>query len=157
MSIVLARIDDRLIHGQVTVGWGMKFHPDLVIVVSDEIASAEWECDLCLAALPKHVTGMVVKIQDAPHILKTMDNDPRKIFVLFESPQDAYTVIQKGAPITSLNVGGMHSVKGKREVLDYLYIDEDDADSLKKIKKLGVNLDFRDVPDHENIDVLSRL
>lgn len=157
MPIVLARVDDRLIHGQVTVGWGMKFHPDLVIVVSDDIASADWECDLCLAALPKQVTGMVVTIQEAPRLLKTLANDTRRIFVLFETPLDAYRVIQGGVPISSLNIGGMHSVKGKREVLDYIYIDENDATYLRKIRDMGIELDFRDVPEHENVDVLSRL
>lgn len=157
MPIVLARVDDRLIHGQVTVGWGMKFHPDLVVVVSDEIANAEWESDLCLAALPHKVTGMVVRTRDAARVLTTMANDPRRIFVLFESPKDAFTVIEAGAPIETLNIGGMHSVKGKREVLDYIYLDEADARDLKNIRNLGISLDFRDVPERDGVDVMSRL
>ncbi|MFC1512269.1 PTS system mannose/fructose/N-acetylgalactosamine-transporter subunit IIB [Candidatus Latescibacterota bacterium] len=157
MSIVLARVDDRLIHGQVMEGWGKKLHPDLVVVVSDEIATAEWQSDICLCALPRNIHGMVVSVHDAPRIIRTLLHDPRRTFVLFESPHDAYQVILDGAPLDMLNVGGMHSVKGKREVLDYLYLDDNDANYLKAMSEMGVSFDFRDVPEHENVDVLSRI
>lgn len=157
MPIVLARVDDRLIHGQVMEGWGKKLHPDLIVVVSDEIAAAEWQCEICLCALPRNIHGMVVNLSDAPRIIRTLADDPRRTFMLFESPHDAYQVIHDGATLNTLNVGGLHSVKGKREVLDYLYLDDDDARYLKEMSEMGISFDFRDVPEHENVDVLSRI
>jgi mannose PTS system EIIA component len=157
MSIIIARIDDRLIHGQVTEGWAKHYTPDLIVVVSDLVASADWQSELCLAALPNCFHGLVVGIKDAPRLLNELENDVRRVFVLFESPRDAYEVIRDGAPIKNLNVGGMHSIKGKREILDYLYIDDNDAHFLRELSVMGVALDFRDLPEHANIDVLSKL
>ncbi len=157
MSIILARIDDRLIHGQVTEGWGRYIKPEYILVVSDEVALSDWQKELCLAALPDFMEGIVVTVDSAPEIINELDQDSRPVYVLFESPHDAYKVVEKGAKIHSLNVGGMHSEKGKREILDYIYVDDEDTKYLKALGNAGLKMDFRDLPGHENVDVLSKL
>ena len=157
MPIILARIDDRLIHGQVTEGWCSKLKPRFVLVVSDEVASSDWQSELCLASLPCCFEGKVSGIEEAPAIINELESDSRSSYVLFESPRDAFRVIERGATIRKLNVGGMHSTRGKREILDYIFVDEEDALYLRQIVRMGVALDFRDLPDHEDVDVMSRL
>ena len=157
MPVILARIDDRLIHGQVTEGWGKILKPELIVVVSDKVASSDWEKELCLAALPAYIRGNVVKIDDAAKIINELNSDLRASYILFESPHDAYRVVQKGAHITNLNVGGMHSAKDKREILDYIFVDENDSKYLKALRDKGILLNFRDLPNNENIDVMSLL
>ena len=157
MPIILARIDDRLIHGQVTEGWFAKMRPDVVLVVSDELSSMDWQSELCLAALPASVRGMITSVEEAPRIINELNADSRASYVLFESPRDACRVVKKGAQITEINVGGMHSKKGKREILDYIFVDEIDSFNLKILQDLGIKLDFRDLPDNANVDVMSRL
>lgn len=157
MSVILARIDDRLIHGQVTEGWCSKLKPENVLVVSDEIDSSDWHRELCLASLPCCFDGTVVSVQDAAQAINRLIDDPEPSYVLFESPKDAYTVVHNGARLKRINVGGMHSKKGKREILEYLFVDEADSLYLRKLEQSGVELDFRDLPDHENADVMSRL
>ena len=157
MPVILARIDDRLIHGQVTEGWGKILKPELIVVVSDKVASSDWEKELCLAALPAYFKGIVVKIDDAAKIINELNSDLRASYILFESPHDAYRVVQKGAHITNLNVGGMHSAKDKREILDYIFVDENDSKYLKALRDKGILLNFRDLPNNENIDVMSLL
>lgn len=157
MSIILARIDDRLIHGQVTEGWCSKLKPNNVLVVSDEIESSDWHRQLCLASLPCCFEGIVVSVENAAETINRLVDDPLPSYVLFESPKDAYAVIANGARLKRINVGGMHSTKGKREILDYLFIDETDSFYLKKLIESGVELEFRDLPDHVNADVMSRI
>ena len=157
MPIILARIDDRLIHGQVTVGWGMRLKPEVIVVVSDHVASSPWERDLYLATLPENITGIIAYVNEASTIINELSVDGRASYVLFESPRDAYQVVQNGACLSSINVGGMHSAKGKREVLHYLFLDEMDSFYIKALHEKGIRLDFRDLPDHDNVDVLSRL
>jgi len=157
MSIILARIDDRLIHGQVTEGWCSRLKPHFILVVSDEVDSSDWQRELCMASLPCCFKGRVTGLTEAPDIINELEADKRTAYVLFESPKDAYTVISKGAHIRKINVGGMHSTRGKREVLDYIFVDDTDTLYLKKLKEMGVELDFRDLPDHDEIDVMSRL
>ena len=157
MSIILSRIDDRLIHGQVTEGWCPKLKPKVVLVVSNEVNASEWHKELCLASLPCAFEGNVTSVEDAPKLINELNDDSRASYILFESPKDACTVIKNGANITKINVGGMHSTKGKREILDYVFVDDNDASFLKNLGEMGVDLDFRDLPDRENVDVLSRL
>ena len=101
--------------------------------------------------------GRVVKVDDATKVINELHNDDRTSYVLFESPEDAYKVVENGAHITNLNVGGMHSTKGKREVLDYIYVDDKDSHYLKALRDSGVELDFRALPENENVDVLAIL
>lgn len=157
MAIVLVRIDDRLIHGQVIVGWGKVDRPDYILVVSDQIAASEWETELCLAALPSEIQGKVVSEMEAPSEVNLLNQNPNPSFVLFESPRSAYNVFNNGGKFSSINIGGMHSSKGKREILDYIYLDDEDAGYLKLMKNSGVKLDFRNLPDNENIDVMSMI
>ena len=157
MPIILARIDDRLIHGQVTEGWGKIFKPELIIVVSDKVASSEWEKEICLASLPPSIDGFVVTLDDAAKTINELNFDPRASYVLFESPHDAYKVIQMGAHISTLNVGGMHSTKNKREILDYIFVDENDSKYLKALRDKGISLHFRDLPNNDTVDVMSLL
>ena len=157
MPIILARIDDRLVHGQVTEGWFKKLKPDIILVVSDEIASSDWKSELCLAALPAFCRGMIVIVTDAPRFINEYQADSLNAYVLFESPKDAHTVVKNGAQLTEINIGGLHSSKGKREIIDYIYVDETDIMYLKALKDLGIKLNFRDLPDNKNADVMSRL
>jgi len=157
MPVILARIDDRLIHGQVTEGWVKNLKPDVILVVSDKLATCEWEYELCLAALPSYIRGRIVGLEEAPAIINDLQSKGSAAYVLFESPRDAFRTISAGAHIPKLNVGGMHSFKGKRELVDYIFVDDDDSAYLKKLKDIGIELDFRDLPGRENVDVLSML
>lgn len=157
MPIILARVDDRLIHGQVTEGWGKKFPPSFVLVVSDHVVCSEFESDICLAALPDAMQGRVVGVDSSPSYINEMYENSVPSYVLFESPKDAYEAVVHGADITVLNVGGMHSTKGKRELADYIYVDDEDIYYLKALHEKGVKLDFRDLPDNGSLDVLSMI
>lgn len=157
MPVVLARIDDRLIHGQVTEGWGKKIRPDVIVVVSDGVATTEWERELCLAALPDTICGSVVPVREAAGTINRLQDDRARAYVLFESPRDTFQAVEDGAKISEVNVGGLHSTKGKRRILDYVYLSDLDADYLKRIRAAGISLDFRDLPEHDRIDVSDRL
>ena len=157
MPVILARIDDRLIHGQVTEGWCPKLKPEYILVVSDDVAISELHSELCLASLPSSLEGEITGVDEAPGIINMLDSNSRAAYVLFETPKDVYTVVKNGARLSRVNIGGMHSTRGKREILDYIYVDDNDIRYLKGLVGLGVELDFRDLPDHVNTDVMSRL
>ena len=157
MSVVFARIDDRLIHGQVTEGWGRYLKPDVILVVSDTVVSTDWECDLCLAALPDGIEGEIVDTGQAARRINELIDDDRKAYVIFESPEDAYKAVRDGARLAKLNIGGLHSSHGKREIIDYIFVDDTDSFYLKALKDAGVELEFKDLPQHANVDVMALL
>ncbi len=157
MPVVLTRIDDRLIHGQITEGWARSLKTDNIVVVSDDIAHSEWETELCLAALPPQIDGTIVSIEESPDIINKLMDNPRNSYVLFETPHDAFSAVEHGARIKEINVGGMHSSKNKHEIIDYIFVDDDDVKALQALHEAGVRLDFRDLPDNNPVNVLSML
>ena len=100
--------------------------------------------------------GQPLSPEDLAAINKLQD-DARFSYVLFESPADAYKAVKNGALLTEINIGGMHSTSGKREILDHIFVDDEDVKYIKGLRELGIKLDFRDLPDSEKTDVLSRL
>ena len=157
MPVILVRIDDRLIHGQVTEGWGKRYKPDFILVVSDNVAESDWERELCLAALPPEIEGEVVDSEHAAGKINELNADTRDSYILFESPEETYNAVRNNAVITKINVGGLHFSEGKREITDYIYVDEKDSLYLKALKDRGVELEFRDLPDRSTIDVMAIL
>ncbi len=145
MGIVLARIDDRFIHGQVTVGWSQKLRPQRIVLCNDEIAADPWQARVYRSAVSPEVAVDVVRGADAPELLGALPPDERTI-LLVGSPADMHYLFTQGLPLREVNVGGMHWTKGKQELLAYVYVDRTDLDVFRSFLERGVRLAARPVP-----------
>lgn len=154
IEYVLARIDTRLLHGQVATGWTKATQPNRIIVVSDNVAKDNLRKDLIAQAAPPGVRANVVPIQKMIEVSK----DPRfgntKALLLFETPEDALRAIEGGVDIKKLNVGSMAHSEGKVAVNKVLSFNKEDVETFEKLKELGVEFDVRKVPNDspENMD-----
>jgi len=158
MPFVLVRVDDRLIHGQVVVGWAIPMNPDRLILCHDQIAQSSWEKELYLSSQMEYdfqfdiwSTEQTVAYAKSPHFQK------EKALLLVESPADVLRLIHLGVSIPSVNIGGMRHREGKKALASYIYVDEKDAEVFRKLAALGVNLEGRDVPNAKKIDILRKL
>jgi PTS system mannose-specific IIB component len=153
VAFVLVRIDDRLIHGQVSVAWGTWLECDRIILVNDEVARTPWKRDLYAET---DTLGTPVSILDSRDFLKGCEGDAwarERVIVVLESPRDLAKLLRAGFRIGEVNVGGMHHAPGKRELLPYVYVDDDDVEAMREIALEGVRLEARDVPQAASIDV----
>lgn len=156
IKYVLARIDTRLLHGQVATTWTKSTNPDRIIVVSDNVAHDELRKNMIIQAAPPGVKAHVVPIDK----MIAVAQDPRfgatKALLLFETPQDALKAIQGGVDVKTLNVGSMAHSQGKVAVTKALAFDKDDVKTMREIEKLGVKFDVRKVPadSPENMDAI---
>ncbi len=157
MPFVLVRIDDRLIHGQVTVAWGSWLNPDVIVLVNDEVASTEWKREL-YSTTDAMGTRIDVLGTDSflDHLAKAGWENEDAILVV-NSAADLLLLLRRGLSAERINIGGMHFTDGKREVLEYVYVDDDDVRDLLDIAELGVALEARDVPQSEPVDLVPRL
>ncbi|MCX5781957.1 MAG: PTS sugar transporter subunit IIB [Elusimicrobia bacterium] len=155
MPIVLARIDDRLIHGQVVEGWLKKIRVTHILVVSDEAARDEMQKTLLGMAAPSNVKVSTLSVDDAVSEIKLNIFDKDFLLILFSNPADALKFLNLGVKLASINVGGMHFSSGKRQILKNLSVDNSDIDAFENISKLGVELEGRILPDDTKIDVMS--
>ena len=156
IKYVLARVDTRLLHGQVATTWTKTTNPNRIIVVSDRVAHDDLRKQMIEQAAPPGVKAHVVPINKMIQVAK----DPRfgntKALLLFETPQDALRAIEGGVDIKELNIGSMAHSVGKVVVNKAIAMDQDDIETLEKIKELGVTFDVRKVPadSKENMDSL---
>ena len=152
MSIVLARIDDRFIHGQVTVGWSQKLRPDRIVLCNDEIAADAWQTRVYRSSVPPHIAVNVMAGSGAPASLAALPPGERTI-LLAGSPADMYYLLVQGLPLEEVNVGGMHWTKGKQELLTYIYVDRTDLDVFRSFLEKGVRLSARQVPGGREVQI----
>lgn len=154
IKYVLARIDSRLLHGQVATAWTKNVKPTRIIVVSDGVAKDELRKNLIEQAAPPGVKANVVPVDKMIQVAK----DPRfgntKAMLLFETPQDALRAIEGGVDVKELNIGSMAHSVGKIAVSKVLSLGRDDVKTFEKLKAKGIQFDVRKVPNDskENMD-----
>ena len=153
IDFVLARIDTRLLHGQVATNWTKATHPNRIIVVSDSVSKDELRKKLIEQAAPPGVRAHVIPLDKLVQVY----NDPRfgdtKALLLFETPQDALAVIEKGVEIPELNIGSMAHSVGKVQINNVLSLDQADVEVYKKLRDLGVKFDVRKVSNDSPSDL----
>ncbi|GBG93705.1 mannose/fructose/sorbose-specific PTS system IIAB component [Ligilactobacillus salitolerans] len=146
IKYVLARVDSRLLHGQVATSWTKTTAPNRIIVVSDGVAHDNLRKSMIVQAAPPGVKANVIPLEK----MKEVANDPRfgntKALILFENPEDALAAIKGGMDLQELNIGSMSHSTGKVAVNNVLSMGPEDVKAFDELKKLGIKFDLRKVP-----------
>lgn len=157
MDIRLARIDSRLLHGQVATAWTKSVSPNRIIVVSDSVSKDELRKTLLTQAAPVGVKVNVVPVQK----LADVWDDPRfatvKALLLFETPQDVAKAVESGVKLDKVNIGSMSHSEGKRMLTNAVAVDEEDIKTLEYLRDNGITFDVRKVPADQGKDVFDLL
>lgn len=146
IQINLARLDTRLLHGQVATAWTPDSKANRIIVVSDEVAKDELRKSLIEQAAPNGVKANIVPISKMIEVADDNRFGGVQALVLFETVQDVLRAVEGGVPIKTLNVGSMAHKTGKTMVNKVLSMDKDDVAAFEKLRELGVEFDVRKVP-----------
>ncbi|WP_407856581.1 mannose/fructose/sorbose PTS transporter subunit IIA [Enterococcus hailinensis] len=147
LKYVLARIDSRLLHGQVATAWTKTTGPTRIIVVSDAVAKDELRKKLIQQAAPPGVKAHVVPVEQMIKIAKDDQHfGGQKALLLFENPQDALRAVEGGVPLETINVGSMAHSTGKVQPNKVLAFDQNDIDTFETLKQKGLSFDVRKVP-----------
>lgn len=143
MKIRLARIDDRLIHGQVATVWAKEAGAQRIIVVSDEVANDKVRSTLVKQAAPPGIKANVISVEKAVRVYNNPKYENETVFFLFTNPNEVLQMVEQGVPIETLNIGGMQYNTGRTQVTKSVSVDEKDVIAFKKLAEQGVELDFR--------------
>lgn len=147
MPITLLRIDERLIHGQVVVGWGERLHVQRILVVDDELSSSAWEQELYCLGVPPSVDAEFFDVEAARSRIDEWKEDPRRTFLLLRDVDTLARLSPEGLlDGLEVNLGGIHSAPGRHRVLPYLFLSETEIGDLRRISESGVEINARDVP-----------
>ncbi|MDR2251868.1 MAG: PTS sugar transporter subunit IIB [Endomicrobium sp.] len=149
MPIVLIRIDDRLVHGQIVQCWLKNFNVDTVLVVSDSAANDKTQQILMGMALPSFIRLDVKTLKDAAASLLSGEYNKENIIVLVTQPSDVVYMLDRGLKVKSLNIGGMHFISGKKQIMENICVNNEDIETLKQIYSRGIEIEGRVLPDDE--------
>ncbi|MCH4284264.1 MULTISPECIES: PTS galactosamine transporter subunit IIB [Bacillota] len=154
-NIVLTRIDNRLIHGQVATQWCGVVGANLLLVANDAVSKDEFRQGLMNMAAPAYAQTRFFSIEKTCAIIDKA-SPAQKIAIICENPQDVLRLVKGGVPIKKVNIGNMHMAEGKRQVATSVAVNDDDVACFKELQDLGVELEIKRVPDTaaESIDKL---
>lgn len=147
MSVVLYRIDDRLVHGQVVVGWGRALDLERVILVDDEVAASPWEQDLYRMAMPAGMSVFFSSVSEAGPRLAQWNAEGVRTAVLVGTVE-ALVALYGADPgvLRRINLGGIHHRPGRTERLPYLYLTDAEYAQLAALEANGAQITGQDVP-----------
>jgi D-glucosaminate PTS system EIIB component len=145
VTLVLHRIDDRLIHGQVVVGWGQPLDIRFIVLVDDEVAASEWEQELYRMGVPPEMDVYFLNVPKAIAELPRLRADTRHGILLTGNIETMRRLVEAGG-ITSINLGGIHHRTGRTQRLRYVFLNNEEEAALREIAMLGVSISAQDVP-----------
>lgn len=142
----LVRVDDRLIHGQVVVGWGRELKPDLVVLADDDVAANEWEQKLYALGVPSGMKVEFTTVKGAASSVDTWAHNSCKT-ILIVSDIDSLQRLCNGAPIIrKVNLGGVHNDGDRQQHLPYLFLNEAEVGQLRLLATQGIEITAQDLP-----------
>jgi mannose/fructose/N-acetylgalactosamine-specific phosphotransferase system component IIB len=146
MPVVLARIDDRLIHGQVTVGWSEQLRPDRILLANNAIAADLWQTRVYASTVPPDIEVSILPVSKAAASLADNDHAAERVLLLTGSPEEMAELVRIGVPVSEVNVGGLHFGPGKRKMLPFVYVDGQDLKAFMRLREMGLLLSAQQVP-----------
>jgi PTS system mannose-specific IIB component/fructoselysine and glucoselysine-specific PTS system IIB component len=152
MPIVLFRVDERLIHGQVVVGWGTQLRPDRYLVVDAPVAASEWEQELYTLGVPQGIGVEFVAPDQAREKLPAW-RESKLRSVLLTRDLGSLLELARGGTLAGedVNLGGLHLRKGREEALPYLFLDQADREILRELEAQGVEISAQDLPGSQKV------
>ncbi|UNH41178.1 PTS mannose transporter subunit IIAB [Moellerella wisconsensis] len=154
MVIALARIDDRLIHGQVATRWTKETGVKRIIVVSDEVAKDHVRSTLLKQVAPPGVTAHVVDVEKCVRVYNNPKYAGERVMLLFTNPTDVKRIVEGGVEIKSVNIGGMAFHEGKTQVTNAVSIDDKDVSAFNYLNDQGIELEVRKVASDSKVRMM---
>jgi mannose/fructose/N-acetylgalactosamine-specific phosphotransferase system component IIB len=153
MPIDLYRIDDRLIHGQVVVGWGQPLNTGFIVLVDDDVATCDWERDLYRMGVPPEMDIHFDTVESAIANHERYAADPRPGILVVGDISTMRRLVAGLPDIRAVNVGGLHHRSGRGEKLRYVFLSAEEEIELRELAAAGITVTAQDVPAAEQVSL----
>ena len=157
MSIVLARVDDRLLHGQVATSWVKATDPQVVVVVDDKLPDDPLQTQILKMAAPNGVKVYVMTPEKITEKLKAGVLDAYRVMLIFAGVEAPLKLIEAGVELPSLNVGGMRFREGRERISKTISMTPEEKAITRRISETGIEIEHRQLHSDGKIDVMSML
>lgn len=146
MSIELVRVDDRLIHGQVVVGWVQALSADRIVLVDDAVSTSPWERELYALGVPSGLEVAFASVAEAADAMRRWADEQASTIVLVPDVDTVARLADRSETVRKVNLGGVHESRGRKERLRYVFLSEEEAEQLQRLAQRGVQITAQDVP-----------
>lgn len=153
--MLILRVDDRLIHGQVVAGWARPLGINALVLVSDTICSDEWACSAYRLAIPEGIEFYCVSREQSKHTIETLGT--KRSMVVVASVREAHQLLKDGLGMKEVNIGGLSYQEGTREVAPYIHLTPDDIEAIVQLYRMGIRVIGKQLPNSSTIDVVKKL
>ena len=146
MTLTLVRLDDRLVHGQVVIGWGNALGIECLVLINDHARENESEQELHALGVPDNMELEFASVEEARSRIPELEDTAQRVALLVGSVEDAVRLCDKNENIHRINVGGVHMGEDRRERLPYVYLSDVEAEMLRNLASSGIEVTAQDVP-----------
>ncbi len=153
--MLILRVDDRLIHGQVVAGWARPLGIKMLILASEKISKDDWACNAYRLAIPEGITFYCFGMEQC--IATVNENSTVKTMVIVASVQEAYELLTHGLDVKEVTIGGIGYREGTREIAPYIYLLPEDIESVVHLYHMGIKVIGKQLPNSAAIDVVKKL
>ena len=152
MSVVFYRIDDRLIHGQVMTAWSKLYKANKIIIVDNDTVKNDFLVQIMKMSAPKEIDVKVCTNEEGLEAILN-DSPESRTIVHTKTPDIMLYLLENGAPMKELNLGGMGYKAGRKMILRNIQVNSEELDQLKKIASHDVHVFCQIVPDGKKIEL----
>lgn len=146
MTVVLVRVDDRLIHGQVVIGWGRAIRTERIVLVDDAIAESAWEQELYRMGVPPDMEVAFASVDAAAGAIDDWMAGGVRTVLLLTDVDTLARLCHATSTIREVNLGGIHHRSGRTERLPYVFLSEEEVRTLEDLRTRGVAITAQDLP-----------
>lgn len=152
MATVLARIDNRLIHGQILEAWVPYHHLDCIVVANDQLAGATLQRTLMETAVPRGIRVVIGTLAEVAGIFASGELKGKRTLLLFSTSGDAVEAYRLGIDFSLLNLGNMHAGAGKKRFSCTIALDAEDMENLNSLEEEGVRIVSQCLPSDRELN-----
>lgn len=153
--MLILRVDDRLIHGQVIAGWARPLGIESIILASDRISKDEWSCSAYRLAIPQGIEFSCVGIKKCVESFN--ESNKKRVMIIVESVQEASDLVNEGLEIQEITIGGLGYREATRQIAPYIYLSSEDIESVVHLYQRGIKVIGKQLPNSPRIDVVKNL
>lgn len=155
-KIVLARVDDRLIHGQVMTAWLQFTEGNHIVIVDDATAKDDFLKSIMSMSVPQGIKLDVLSVADGPSFLNG-DHGNDKLLLLAKTPNTYLDLFEAGVAIKEVVIGGMGANPQRKKFYKNISASDDEKAIMQKLIDAGVNVKIQIVPSDGATDVKNLL
>jgi mannose/fructose/N-acetylgalactosamine-specific phosphotransferase system component IIB len=147
LKLVLVRVDDRLIHGQVVLGWTRAVSANRIVVADNATANDSMQQTLLKMAAPSGVKVSILTTDEAGEQLSSSTFKGENVMVLVRGPEALLDLRTAGVEFSKVNVGNVRSAEGRKRITKEVHASPEELHAWKQLADQGITLEAQWVPD----------